>query len=142
MLVKFHRIGTKLILIVSFTVIVILGLFTYFSINSQSENLITEVERHANQLSETIRHSTRFDMLANRREHVHNIINRIGEEKGINNLRILNKEGEIIYSIHSEEIGEMVDKNAESCYACHAKNEPLQKLTIEERTRKFRIDPD
>lgn len=142
MLLKFHRIGTKLIIIVSFTVITILGVFTYFSIKSQSENLITEVERHANQLSETIRHSTRFDMLANRREHVHNIINTIGEEKGINNLRVLNKEGEIIYSIHPKEIGEMVDKNAESCYACHAENEPLQKLSIEERTRIFKLHPD
>ncbi|MCB9209188.1 MAG: HAMP domain-containing protein [Ignavibacteriales bacterium] len=132
----------KLILIVSLTVIIIFAVFAYFSIQDQSENLITEVERHANQLSETIRHSTRFDMLANRREHVHNIINRIGEESSITNLRILNKEGEIIYSIHQDEIGEMVDKNAESCYACHAENQPLQKLSIQERTRIFRIDPD
>ena len=36
----------------------------------------------------------------------------------------------------------MVDKNAESCYACHAKNQPLEKLSIEERTRIFRIHPD
>ncbi len=137
-----NKIGTKLILIVSLTVIVILTIFAYFSIQFQSDNLISEVERHANQLSETIRHSTRFDMLANRREHVHNIINRIGEERSIKNLRILNKEGEIIYSIHQDEVGEMVDKNAESCYACHAENQPIQKLTIKERTRIFRIHPD
>ena len=142
MLMNFNKIGTKLILIASLTVIIILAVFTYFSIHFQSENLITEVERHANQLSETIKHSTKFDMLANRRDHVHNIINRIGEEPSINNLRILNKEGEIIYSIHQNEIGEMVDKNAESCYACHAKNQPLEKLSIEERTRIFRIHPD
>ncbi|MCB0732653.1 MAG: HAMP domain-containing protein, partial [Ignavibacteriae bacterium] len=142
MIFSFTKIGMKLILIVSLTVIIIFAVFAYFSIQDQSENLITEVERHANQLSETIRHSTRFDMLANRREHVHNIINRIGEESSITNLRILNKEGEIIYSIHQDEIGEMVDKNAESCYACHAENQPLQKLSIQERTRIFRIDPD
>jgi two-component system, NtrC family, sensor kinase len=142
MLVRFKKIGTKLILIVSLTVIIILCVFAYYSIQFQSDNLIFEVERHSNQLSETIRHSTRFDMLANRREHVHNIINRIGEEQGIKNLRILNKEGEIIYSIHQNEIGEMVDKNAESCYACHAENQPLQKLSIKERTRIFRLHPD
>lgn len=141
-LINFNKIGTKLILIASCTVIIILAVFAYFSIHFQSDNLISEVERHANQLSETIKHSTKFDMLANRRDHVHNIINRIGEEPSIKNLRILNKEGEIIYSIHQDEIGEMVDKNAESCYACHAKNQPLEKLSIEERTRIFRIHPD
>ena len=140
--IKFNKIGTKLILIVAFTVILILSIFAYFSIKYQSDNLISEVERHANQLSETIKHSTRFDMLANRREHVHSIINYIGQESSIKNLRILNKEGEIIYSIYAKEISTMVDKNAESCFACHAKNQPLEKLTIKERTRIFRIHPD
>jgi two-component system NtrC family sensor kinase len=139
---SFNKIGTKLMIIISLTVIVILAIFAYFSIQSQSDNLISEVERHVNQLSETVRHSTRFDMLANRREHLHNIINRIGEERSIKNLRVLNKEGEIIYSIFDGEIGNMVDKNAESCYACHAKNEPLQRLSRKERTRIFRIHPD
>lgn len=77
----FNKIGMRLILAVSVTVILILATFAYFSITSQSDSLISEVERHANQLSETIRHSTRFDMLSNRRDHIHNIINRIGEEK-------------------------------------------------------------
>jgi two-component system, NtrC family, sensor kinase len=138
----FNKIGMKLILAVSSAVIIMLAMFAYFSITFQSDNLTSEVERHANQLSETIRHSTRFDMLANRREHVHNIINTIGEEKSIRNIRILNKEGEIIYSTSKNEIGELVDRNAESCYVCHAKDQPLQKLSIKERTRIFRVDPD
>ncbi len=137
-----NKIGMKLILAVSSAVLIFLILFAYFSIKFQSDNLTSEVERHANQLSETIRHSTRSDMLANSREHVHNIINTIGEEKSIRNIRILNKEGEIIYSTSTNEIGDMVDKNAESCYACHAKDQPLQRLSIKERTRIFRLDPD
>jgi signal transduction histidine kinase len=32
----------------------------------------------------------------------------------------------------------MVDKKAESCYACHAANKPLEKLAIKDRTRIFR----
>ncbi|MCB9247875.1 MAG: HAMP domain-containing protein [Ignavibacteriales bacterium] len=127
---------------VSILVILILAVFAYFSIKFQSDILTAEVERHANQLSETIRQSTRFDMLANRREHLHNIINEIGKETSIRNVRVLNKEGEIIYSNLENEIGDMVDKNAESCYVCHAENQPLQKLTIKERTRIFRVNPD
>ena len=78
-----NKIGMKLILAVSLTVIIIISIFAYFSIKSQSDALIAEVERHANQLSETIKHSTRFDMLANRRDHIHNIINTIGNEERI-----------------------------------------------------------
>lgn len=141
-MLKFNKIGTKLMLLISSTVIIFFSIYAYFSIQSQSDSLISEVERHVNQLSETVRHSTRFDMLANRREHLHNIINRIGEERSIKNLRVLNKEGEIIYSIYDDEIGQMVDKNAESCYACHVANEPLERLTRKERTRIFRIHPD
>jgi predicted PurR-regulated permease PerM len=131
MLIKFDKIGTKLILIVAFTVIFILAVFAYFSIKYQSDNLISEVERHVNQLSETIKHSTRFDMLANRREHVHNIINYIGNEPGIKNLRVLNKEGEIIYSIYSGEIGSMVDKKCRELFRLPRRESASSKIEYE-----------
>jgi two-component system NtrC family sensor kinase len=138
----FKKIGFKLILIVGVTAVIIIGIFSFYNIRSHSNALLAEVERHANQLSETVKHSTRYDMLLNQRDRVHTIINTIGEQHGINNVRVLNKVGEIIYSTHENEIGKMVDKNAESCYACHAKNEPLQRLPINDRTRIFRLYPD
>ncbi|PJA99920.1 MAG: two-component sensor histidine kinase [Ignavibacteria bacterium CG_4_9_14_3_um_filter_36_18] len=36
----------------------------------------------------------------------------------------------------------MVDKRAESCYACHAEDKPLEQISITERTRIFRVHPD
>jgi len=36
----------------------------------------------------------------------------------------------------------MLDKKAESCYACHAENKPLEKLPINNRTRFFSVHPD
>jgi len=141
-MIKFDKIGMKLILAVSLTVIIIISIFAYFSIQSQSDSLIAEVERHANQLSETVKRSTKFDMLLNRRDHIHNIINTIGNEECIRNVRVLDKEGEINYSTDLKEIGEMVDKESESCYACHAQDKPIERLTIKERTRIFKIHPD
>jgi two-component system, NtrC family, sensor kinase len=138
----FKKIGFKLIAAVGLTAIVIIGIFSYYNIRSQSNALRAEVERHANQLSETVIYSTRYDMLYNQRDRLHNIIETIGKQPGIHDVRILNKVGEIIYSAHSSDIGQMVDKNAESCYACHAKDEPLQKLPIKERTRIFQLHPD
>ncbi|MCF8239952.1 MAG: HAMP domain-containing protein [Melioribacteraceae bacterium] len=134
------KIGLKLIIAVSLTTVLILSIYAYLNIAAQEDVLIEEVERHANQLSETIKKSTRFDMLANRREHIYNIINTIGEEPNIRSVRVLNKLGEVIYSADSLEIGTMLDKNAEACYVCHAENQPLEKLSIGDRTRIYKPD--
>lgn len=138
----FRKIGIKLIFVVSFTSILIIGIYSYFNIKVQSEVLLDEVERHTNQLSETVKNSVRYDMLLNQRDRIQEIINTIGKDEAINAVRVLNKEGIITYSSHKIDIGKMLDKNAESCYVCHAKDQPIEKLEIEERTRVFRPFPD
>ena len=55
----FGKISLKLIWVVSATAITIIGVYSYFNIKSQSDVLLAEVERHANQLSETIKNSTK-----------------------------------------------------------------------------------
>ncbi len=134
----FKKIGIKLIIAVGITAIIIIGIFSYYNIHSNSDALFAEVERHANQLSETVKHSTRYDMLLNQRDRIHRIINTIGQQPGIHDVRVLNKFGAIIYSSHEEDIGKMVDKRAESCYACHAANKPLERLPIKDRTRIYK----
>jgi two-component system NtrC family sensor kinase len=136
------KIGFKLILVVGLTAIVIIGIYSFITIVSQSEVLLAEVERHAVQQSETMKNSTRYGMLLNQRDHIHQIINTVGAQPSIRDVRILNKEGVIIYSSHPDDIGKMVDKNAESCYVCHAEDKPIQRLSTEDRTRIFRTDPD
>lgn len=138
----FQKIAFKLILVVSITSILIIGIYSYFNIKSQSEVLLSEVERHANQLSETVKNSTRYDMLLNQRERIQEIVNTIGKDKAISSVRIMNKEGIIIYSSNENDIGELLDKNAESCYVCHAKDQPIERLDIKERTRIFKPFPD
>ena len=126
MIVRLSRkIGFRLILVVGVTAIVTIGVYSFFNIRSQRNNLLAEVERHAMQLSETVKNSTRYDMLLNQRERIHIIINDIGADPAIQEVRVLNKEGEIIYSSREESIGHMVDKQAESCYACQAADKPL-----------------
>ncbi|MEJ2054593.1 MAG: histidine kinase dimerization/phospho-acceptor domain-containing protein, partial [Calditrichaceae bacterium] len=138
----FKKIGTKLMVAVGLTSALIIGLAAYFYISYQEKLLLAEVERHINQLSETVKYSTRFDMLSNRRVHITNIIHSIGEESGIPSIRIMNKEGLITYAADTSTIGNMVDKNAEACYGCHTANQPLQRLNIKERSRIYRLNPD
>jgi two-component system NtrC family sensor kinase len=138
----FKKIGYRLIFAVAFTSLVIIGVFAFFNIKSQSDSLISEVERQANQLAETVIASTRFDMMLNQRDRLQQTINSIGTQPQIRDVRIINKIGEIIYSSDSTNINKMVDKRAESCYACHSEDKPLEQISITERTRIFRVKPD
>ena len=138
----FKKIGFRLIFAVAFTSLVIIGVFAFFNVQSQSNGLTAEVERHANQLSETVVSSTRVDMMLNQRDRIQQTISSIGSQPHIRDVRILNKIGEIIYSSDQSSINQMVDKNAESCYACHAEDKPLEQISITERTRIFKPHQD
>jgi len=136
------RIGLRLIVAVGVITVFIIGVFSYFSIRAQTDALIFQAGTHANRLSEAIKNSTLTSMLENKKEEIHAIINTVSHDPSITEIRILNKEGMVTFSSRNETIGKMVDKRAESCYACHTENAPLQKLPIDERTRIYRISPD
>ena len=138
----FKKIGFRLIFVVALTSLIIIGVYAYFNIKSQSNSLTAEVERHSNQLGETVISSTRFDMMLNQRDRIQQTINSIGTQPQIRDVRIINKYGQITYSSNPDNINQMVDKRAESCYACHAEDKPLEQISIRDRTRIFKIHPD
>lgn len=132
-----NKISYKLILAVGSATITIILLFSYFIFESQHRAMIQLLEQNASQCSETVKSATKYDMMLNQREHTYKIIETIGQQQCIEKIRIFNKSGEIIQSTDKNEIHQMVDKKAESCFACHAENAPLVKLNIPERTRIF-----
>jgi two-component system NtrC family sensor kinase len=131
-------IGAKLILVVGFILMLSIGIFAYVNIASQKKQLIGEVMRGAIRISETVRRSTRYDMLRNLSEDVHQIIETIGQQEGLEKIRVFNKDGQIMFSTDKNEIGEMVDKKAEACYACHSAEKPLERLDTPDRSRIFK----
>ncbi|OQY28282.1 MAG: hypothetical protein B6244_07705 [Candidatus Cloacimonetes bacterium 4572_55] len=134
------KIGYKLILVVGIVNAIAIAIFLIVIIKPQCDGLIAQAELGAYQLSETIKSSVRYDMLNNHRDDVHRIIDTIGRQNGIVQVRIFNKEGGIIYSSDHDEIDKTVDMDAEACYACHTAEQPLESLTIEERSRVFEAD--
>ena len=127
----------KLIVATCGVAFAIITIFAYLMLQAQRRQLLAEVERSANQLSETIKSSTHYDMLLNRSESVHRIINTIGAQEGIEKVRIFNKEGRIIRSTDPGDIGQMVDQHTEACDMCHAADKPLERVPASERTRIF-----
>ncbi|MCP4201478.1 MAG: HAMP domain-containing protein [bacterium] len=131
------KISHRLMAAVAATTLLAFGLFVVWLIGSQHAAMTSEIELQANQLSETIKSSTRYAMLRNRPDQVHEIIDTIGRQEGIDRVRVFNKEGEVSYADDKLLIGTFVDKDAESCYACHAADAPLERLSMSQRTRTF-----
>jgi len=136
------KLGIRLTFGVVLTVLLVIGIFAYFNIRSESTSLLTEVERHASQLSDAVKSDTEYDMMRNDRDRIHESIHRIGQQDSIDRIRVFNKSGEIIYSSEAADIGKMVDKRAESCDLCHSAGKPLERLETKERTRIFQPSPD
>ncbi|HJV22845.1 MAG TPA: ATP-binding protein [Holophagaceae bacterium] len=134
------RIGTRLILAAGLVSAVVIGMMTVLIMRAHRAQLLAERTRSANQLSETIKGSTHFDMLENRRENLHRQIRDIGalSGEGIHRVRLFNKEGQIMFSSAKEEIGTTLDTRAEACFVCHAEGRPLEKPDIKARARIFR----
>ena len=137
------RIGTRLIIGAGLATATVIGGMAFTILKSQTAQLMAERTRSADQLSETIKSATHFDMLENRRDNLHRQIRAVGglQEQGIRKVRVFNKEGRIMFSSTSEEIGTSLDPKGEACYACHAEGRPLDKLEIQARARTFKA-PD
>jgi two-component system, NtrC family, sensor kinase len=132
-----QRIGTKISVLTSLLIIALVSAYTYFAIHSQRKQLIEEVIRSANLLSDTVKLSTRKDMLLYAPDRLHQLVDTLGTQPSLDKMRIFNSLGEIIYSSDKSEMNRLVDKKAEQCYACHAAEKPLERLDMPERTRIF-----
>ena len=134
------RIGTRLIIGAGLVSALVIGVMTALIQRSHNEDLISQLTQNANQLGETIKSSTHYDMLENRRDGLHRQIRTMGtlQSEGIRKVRLFNKEGRIMFSSDSAEIGTALDKRGEACYACHVEGRPLEKLDINARARIFK----
>ena len=114
--------------------------FAFFGIvNLRSEQHFSQdlVEQAAHRITDVIVRSTHYEMLHNDREALLNIVDELGAEPGIQRIRILNKDGLIIYSTDPKERGATVDKTEEGCIRCHAQPAPLARLDRRDSTRYF-----
>ena len=131
------RIGTQLILGAGLVTALTIGLLAVLILRAHEAALVAELKSGADQLSETIKNSTHYDMLENRRDSLQRQIANLGGQDGIDAVRVFNKEGRIVFSSDAAEIGRTVDKHAEACYVCHASGRPLEKPSTLARSRIF-----
>ena len=118
-----------ILLMISFTGIM------YFNVTSYTNHVNESVIRNAIQASDLIKRSARYSMLKNDRENLSNIIMTVGQENGMEGIRIYNKPGKIAFSNDLSEVDTIVDKKVEQCYVCHEREPAQVYLTTKSRIR-------
>ena len=108
-----------------------------WNISMQRDHLTRVVRMSAERCAEIIRGSTREAMLHDHPEEVKRIIETIAAQQPVERIRVFDKQGRISTSSHAEEVGTLVDTDAEQCYACHRRDEPLDRLDQADRMRIF-----
>lgn len=128
-------INSKLFVSIGLATIVIFGTFSYIFISQEEKKHMGDSFREINIFSELITRATRFNMPIKNRECIHRMMGIIGNQAGIENVRMFNKDGKIIFSTNNEEVNKYVDRQAESCNKCHASENPLEHLPSSDRSR-------
>ena len=122
-------------IVIALTVAVFL--FTLMVVKHNRDELLRQAVSHTGQLADVVIKSTRLAMLQNKPSHVSKIIQDVGAQKDIEKVRILSKNGTIIHSSQTKEIGSQVDQEAESCLACHLDEKSLAESPLIGRPRFF-----
>jgi two-component system NtrC family sensor kinase len=127
----------KIVLYLAIALTLAMLVFTFLVVRHQRDELLADSVSHVAQISEVIKKSTRFAMLTNRPAYVDNIIRDVSTQGSIEKVRILSKDGTIIHSTYSPEIGQKVDRKAEACVLCHRSETSLEHVPQSQRSRIF-----
>lgn len=133
----YRTIGGKLFIHIALVVCLVNGYQSYLSLKLQQHNFDQTLRKAAIRLSDTIRQSVRSEMKENRKERAYQVMRLIGEQEGIERVRIYDETGLIVFSTDNTEMGTMADKQAEACLGCHTESGPLKEIIPTERTRIF-----
>lgn len=133
----FKTLAGKAIVPVAVTLAGFLAVCCLLLYGHMKSDRIEESILRAHDISGVLVKSTRYAMLKDDRETLRNIVSNVGEETIVEHVRIFNKGGRIAFSSASDEVGQLVDKDAEGCYVCHSGNRPAESLGPMEQARRY-----
>jgi two-component system NtrC family sensor kinase len=123
-----------LLLLVSAVVFISL---TFFIIRANRQHIMQEIVLSAKRTNELLLLSMRQGMLLNRLEDIAQTMHTLRNGPGVEDIRIYNKKGEVVFSTSSLEVGQSVDKQSEQCIMCHSGPQPLDHIPEALRLRFF-----
>ncbi len=115
-------------------------IFAAVTVRWHSHQYMKDATQSVARVSDVIKRSMHYSMLLNRRSDIDQIIRTVGNEPGIEAIRIYNKKGEITSSSREHEVGAVVNFSDKACNACHANSATLLSPSSSALTRIFQSD--
>jgi histidine kinase len=109
--------------------------WAYFNIRFQKEDALNQRVIEVERLGNTIVLGTRYAMMLNAREDITQIIGNIAQQKEVEFIRIINKEGVIEFSNIAGDVHRSIDTQTEACVICHRQDPPRETVKLAERVR-------
>lgn len=134
----FQSIATRSIIPVGLAVTGFVAICCLSLYSIMKQDMIDDAAQSGRNIANTVALSTRHAMLNNDRQNLGNIIADIGQQKGIEHLRVFNHDGFITFSRIQSEIGHQINKNMEGCNGCHSGVKPAAQLATEKQARRFK----
>lgn len=129
----------KLTILTGTVVVLFMTLFAWVNINNLQKLLINNTVRDLDNLASTIIRVTRHQMLLDNRPLVYQMVNEVANRPGVDRIRMINREGIIVHSTVSDEVGKHLDQKAVHCDLCHKPDKTLSHLPLQERNRFFTL---
>ncbi|MDD2581075.1 MAG: HAMP domain-containing protein [Desulfuromonadaceae bacterium] len=133
----FQSIAARSIIPVSLTVTGFVAICCLSLYSIMKQDMIDDAAKSGRNIANTVVLSTRYAMLNNDRQNLGNIIANIGQQQGVEHLRIFDHNGFINFSRNQSEIGHQVNKKMEGCSGCHSGKKAADQLAAEKQTRRF-----
>lgn len=127
----------RLFLSVAAVIAAAFAIYAWVNFRAASREYERALYEGAERVGDLIQQSTHYGMLLNQKEEVHHIIQAMARTPEVEGVRIYDKDGRIIFSADSTEIGRSVDLHAEACVTCHGSGGPLRAVPAGERVRIF-----
>ncbi|NOY78087.1 MAG: HAMP domain-containing protein [Calditrichaeota bacterium] len=133
----------RLFLLIFTILVLVFSFHTYMSIQLQTKQSMHHIILCARRISDLVKSSTHYSMLINRKQDIQNIVTTVGHEPDIENLSIINHDGEYIYTSNPLNEHKIVDMQSRVCIQCHSGPTPSisipKKLNIINSLEGYRI---
>jgi histidine kinase len=132
---KRHSLALKIIASVGIILLISFSAGAYFYLRQYREKMMSDIVQDCDRLSKAIMLSTYYAMMFNERDDINQIIYNMGRLKGLEHVRIYNKEGKIKFSNLSRELGDTTGIESQACAGCHRTTPPLEVIGLADRKR-------
>ena len=117
-----HTQAFRVFLLIAGIQTVFLGALAWAMITVHQSDLQEHVLLSGKRVTDLVIRSTEHSMIGNDKEEAQEIVTAVGSEPGIDGIRIINKDGLVIFATKRAEIGRRVSMQEETCVLCHDRN--------------------